>query len=158
MSESTTTKSLLDVAISQATFIRATPEHVYTLLTTGEGWDAWFTSGAKVEPWPGGEIRFRWRNWGPDHIDADDFGAVVEAQEPRRFAFRWHPDGPDYATTVEIDLEPSGEGTVARLRESGYCNTASGIQSMVGCATGWGEAMTLLKFYVEHGIHIKNDN
>src|SRR6185369_8260163 len=111
MTEATKTENLLDAAISQATFIHADAERIYTVLTTGEGWDAWFTSGTKVDPSPGGEIMLRWRNWGPNHIDAEDFGVVVEAQEPRRFAFRWHPDGPDYATTVEIDLEPSGEGT-----------------------------------------------
>ena len=46
-------------------------------------------------------------------------------------------------------------GTIVRLREAGYYNTPSGIRSMVECAAGWGEALTLLKFYVEHGISIK---
>jgi hypothetical protein len=23
---------------------------------------------------------------------------------------------------------------------------------LIGCATGWGEALTLLKFYLEHGL------
>jgi hypothetical protein len=38
------------------------------------------------------------------------------------------------------------------LVEQGYKQTTSSLQACLGCATGWGEALTLLKFYLEHGI------
>jgi len=41
---------------------------------------------------------------------------------------------------------------VVRLREYGYHNTPSGLRAMLDCAAGWGEAMALMKVYVEHGI------
>lgn len=99
-----------------------------------------------------GSIFFRWKNWGPDHITAEDGGPVLEAQRPSRFVFQWRPDQPSYATTVEIDFEARKHGTVLRLREHGYEDTPSGRRKMLECACGWGEALTLLKFYVEHGI------
>ena len=39
-----------------------------------------------------------------------------------------------------------------RLREHGYPDTPEGMAGLMSCATGWGEALTLLKFYVEHGL------
>lgn len=69
-----------------------------------------------------------------------------------RFVFQWHPDLPDYATTVEIKFAPIDGGTIVSLREFGFADTASGIDAMVNCATGWGEALTLLKFYLEHSL------
>ncbi len=39
-----------------------------------------------------------------------------------------------------------------RLREHGYHDTQSGRAAFADCATGWGEALTLLRFYVEHGL------
>ncbi len=143
---------LLDLEIRQSSLVRARAEKVYDAITTATGLDGWFTSGASVDPRPGGQIRFRWKDWGPDHVTAEDGGPVLEAKRPERFVFQWHPDNPSYATTVEIDFEPVSDSTVIRLEEHGYHDTPSGRKAFVGCATGWGEALTLLKFYVEHGV------
>ncbi len=138
--------------IRHATLIRAAPEKVYDAFTTGQGLDAWFTQGAEVVPHPGGAIRFRWVDWGPDRIHAQDVGRVLEAQRPVRFVFQWHPDEPDYATTVKVDFKAESGYTIVRLREVGFRDTPSGRAAFANCATGWGEALTLLKFYVEHGL------
>jgi uncharacterized protein YndB with AHSA1/START domain len=131
------------------TLVRAEAERVYDAFATAEGLDGWFTSGAGVDARPGGEIRFRWKDWGPSRITAEDGGPVLEAERPRRFVFQWSPDDPSYATTVELTFEPVAEGTVVRVRESGYRDTPSGRRKMLECAAGWGEALTLCKFYVE---------
>ncbi len=47
--------------------------------------------------------------------------------------------------------EQSG-GTVLRLTEQGHANDSKGRAMALECAAGWGEAITLLKFYLEHGI------
>ena len=142
----------LDMEIRHATWIRAAREIVYAAFTTAEGLDGWFTHGAAVDARPGGEIRFRWEDWGPEHFYGEDRGPVLEARPPERFVFQWHPDGAAYATTVEVDFEPSVGGTTIRLREYGYQDTPSGRKAFAECAAGWGEALTLLKFYVEHGL------
>jgi uncharacterized protein YndB with AHSA1/START domain len=142
----------LDMLILHSTLIRAAPEQVYQALATAEGLDAWFTRGATMDPRPGGSITFRWRDWGPERISDEGGGAVLEAIPGQRFVFQWHPDTEAYATTVEIDLEPDPQGTTVRLRESGYQDTPSGREAFTNCATGWGEALTLLKFYLEHSL------
>jgi uncharacterized protein YndB with AHSA1/START domain len=138
--------------IRHSTLIRADPLRVYNALTTSEGLDAWFTSGARVNAHPGGDILFRWENWGPDHITAEDGGSVLEAIPPQRFVFQWHPDTQDYATIVEINIRPSEDGTIISLCEHGFADSPSGRTAMISCATGWGEALTLLKFHLEHGL------
>jgi uncharacterized protein YndB with AHSA1/START domain len=138
--------------IKCATFVRAAPERVYDGIATAGGLDAWFTEGASVDPRPGGEIFFRWKEFGADRITAEGRCPILEARRPERFVFQWRPDNPSYATTVEIDFEPVEGGTIIRLREYGYEDTPSGLRAMLDCAAGWGEALTLWKFSVEHGL------
>jgi uncharacterized protein YndB with AHSA1/START domain len=139
---------LLGATIEHATLIRANPEEVYDAVTTADGLDGWFTAGATVDARPGGKIWFRWKDWGPDRLTVEDGGPVLEAQRPVRFVFQWGST----PTTVELDFKPHREGTIVRVREYGFRNTPAGLKSLVDNATGWGEALTLLKFYVEHGI------
>ena len=40
----------------------------------------------------------------------------------------------------------------AVVHEYGYPDTPEGWEQHMSCSTGWGEALTLLKFYVEHGV------
>jgi uncharacterized protein YndB with AHSA1/START domain len=133
-----------------ATLVRAPRERVYDALTQASELDAWFTSGAEVDLRPGGLVRWRWRRFGADEVTAEDSGPVLEARRPERYAFQWQKDLG--GTTVEVDFEEHPDGTVVRLREHGYPDTAEGWTGFSTCSTGWGEALTLLKFYVEHGI------
>jgi len=95
-------------------------------------------------------MRWRWVDWGPDRVTAEDWGLVLEARRPARYVFQWQASLG--GTTVEVDFQEHAEGTVVRLREHGYPNTPEGWSSFAECSTGWGEALTLLKFYVEHGL------
>lgn len=141
-----------DLIIRHKTLIHSSAEAVYDAFTTADAMDRWFTHGAHIDLRPGGSIRFSWVDWGPDHIHAVDGGPVLEAERPVRFVFQWHPDNPSYATTVEISFEPVNGDTIVSLLEYGYHDTSSGRGACLSCATGWGEALTLLKFYVEHGL------
>jgi len=100
--------------VSHSTLIRADPLRVYLALTTAEGDDAWFATGANVNARPGREIHFRWVNWGPGHSSTQATGLVLEAIPGSRFIFQCHPDLTDYATTVEINLAPIEGGTIVR--------------------------------------------
>ena len=143
---------LIDAEITQSTLIRAAPEAVYDALTTPEGLDSWFTVGAETDPRPGGQIIFRWKDWGPDKFHGESIAPVLEANRGVRLVFQWRPDTPDYYTTIEIDFEAIEGGTIVQLREHGYHDTPSGREALMECATGWGEALTLVKFYLEHNI------
>lgn len=143
---------IIGAEIKQTSLIRASPEKIFDAFATGAGLDSWFTSGSEVDARPGGEIKFSWKDWGPDKYTQVSKGRVLEAERGKRFVFQWSPDNPTYATTIQIDLEVTDEGTILRLREHGFRNTPSGRAAMAECAAGWGEAITLLKFYVEHDI------
>jgi hypothetical protein len=71
----------LDVGYS--TLMHAEPLRVYQTLTTSEGLDALFTSGASVTAHPGESL-----------------------------ALQWHPNLPDYATAVEINRAAVEGGTI----------------------------------------------
>ncbi|MBU0982919.1 MAG: SRPBCC domain-containing protein [candidate division Zixibacteria bacterium] len=133
----------------QATFIAAPIEDVYDTITAAGGWDAFFTSGMELDAVPGGKMVWRWKNWGPDSYSVEVPARVVEADRPRRFAFEW---GSKLVSTVTFDLTSEFGGTVIRSTESGYPDTTEGRDHLLECAAGWGEALTLLKFYLEHGI------
>ena len=133
-----------------ATLVRAPRERVYDSFTRAEELDRWFTTGAEVDPRPGGAMRWRWESWGPDGVTSEDRGPVLEATRPERFVFRWQVALG--GTTVEVDFEAHPKGTVVRLREHGYPDTPEGWSRFQDCSTGWGEALTLLKFWVEHGV------
>ncbi|HEY4000317.1 MAG TPA: SRPBCC domain-containing protein [Candidatus Xenobia bacterium] len=130
--------------IVQCTYIEVAPDIVYRTLTTAEGWDAWFTQGTLLD---GTSIQLRWKDFGPNYMTAEDGGPILHAVSPARFAFEWSPGR--RPTTVRISIEPRGPGTVVTLRETGH--TSEDAETHVSCATGWGEALTLLKFYLEFG-------
>jgi uncharacterized protein YndB with AHSA1/START domain len=138
--------------VTFSTLVRATPERVFDAIATAEGLDAWFTKGASVEARPGGSIRFRWENWGPDGYTGENGGPVLESRRPERFVFRWKVDSGSYETTVEISFQPRQAGTIVRLVEHGYEDSPAGTQDMLNRASGWAQVLTLMKFYLEHGV------
>lgn len=138
--------------IKHQTFILAWPEKVYDTITSGQGWNAFFTQATEVEPKPGGKIVFRWKDFGPNFYTASAEGIVLNAEWPVLFRFEWYPVGRETPTKVRFDLQAVHGGTVVRLSEEGYPDTPDGRDMILECAAGWGEALTLLKFYLESGI------
>lgn len=141
---------LLDCKIKQRTLIAASPERVYDTITDAGAWDTFFTTGMELDPRPGGICSFAWKEWGPDRYTLKVPGKVIEAKRPERFVFQWGSE--EKATTIRIELAAVEDGTVLTLTEGGYRDTTDGRAMIVECAAGWGEAITLLKFYIEHGI------
>lgn len=133
--------------IQHSTYIKASPKRVYDAISTGEGWNSWFTQKTTIQD---GQIRLRWENFGSGKWTMEDGGPVVAAEPGKKFAFQWSPG--TRPTTVTMTLKKLAQGTVLTLVESGYPSTEKDLEAVVGCATGWGEALTLLKFYLEHGV------
>lgn len=138
--------------ISHRTYIRTSPKRVYDTITTADGWDSFFTKGMKLDLRAGGEMLFSWKDWGPDNVTAKGAGIVLRFAEPDQFVFQWYPVSKDHPTTVEINILASGDDTIVDLKEYGYPDTEAGRVQILDCACGWGEALTLLKFYLEHGL------
>ena len=85
--------------------MRVPPERAYDAIATAGGLDAWFTVGAEVDARRGGEIHFRWKDYGLHKYTGENRGPVLEADRPRRFVFQWKVDTRDYNTTVAIDFD-----------------------------------------------------
>lgn len=132
--------------------MKVTQDEAYDAMTTAEGLDGWFTNGAEIDAKSGGRIQFRWKNYGPDRYNGENGGPVLEARRPERFVFQWTADSGGYDTTVEMDFEPHEQGTMVRLIEYGYEDSPTGMQDLLNRATGWGCVLTLMKFYLEHGV------
>lgn len=139
--------------IKHATYIKASLEQVYESLTSEEDWNAWFTDETTLDL--NGEIRFCWRDYGIDRQTIEDGGPVLEAVPYEKFSFRWFPT--KRGTTVTFLLEEHKGGTLLSVVETGYSTTKEELSAFMSCATGWGEAMTLLKFYLERGETFKED-
>jgi uncharacterized protein YndB with AHSA1/START domain len=140
----------LDCKIRQRTYIAAPVEKVYDTVTSAEKWDSFFTTGMTLDPRPGGVCTFAWENWGPDNYTLKAPGKVLAADRPKLFSFQWGQPGRE--TTIKFELVSKDGGTVVTVTEEGYDDTPESLAMMVECASGWGEAVTLLKFYIEHGI------
>jgi uncharacterized protein YndB with AHSA1/START domain len=100
--------------------IEAAPEIVFDVVSRPEHIKMWWSDDASFERAPGavGELV-----WG-DRTMVESI-TVVDVDPPRRFTFRWvAPAGqlPDAGNSLQVtfDLEPSGDGTILRLTESGW--------------------------------------
>lgn len=141
---------MFDQKIEQHTLIYASPEKVYDTITSAVEWDSFFTTGMKLDPIPGGVCSFAWKEWGPSRYTHAVPGIVVDAVRPDRFVFKWGKPGKE--STVSFVLKAREGGTLVICTEEGYPNTPEGRAAIMECACGWGEAVTLLKFYIEHGL------
>jgi uncharacterized protein YndB with AHSA1/START domain len=97
--------------------IAASPEMVWEFLVDPDKATRWMGQTAFLDPRPGGVYRV---GVIPGHTASGEF---VELDPPRRLVhtWGWEPgeDGPNRvppgSTTVEIELEPTGAGTVLRF-------------------------------------------
>jgi uncharacterized protein YndB with AHSA1/START domain len=120
----------LDV-IERVIDIAASPETVFTLLTDPEQYVRWKGNKARLEPHHGGAFEVGFAN------GARAMGEYVEVVPNRRVVFTWGWDGPDAVvkpggSTVEIDLEPRGNGTRLRLVHRGLP-----VAEVAGHTVGW---------------------
>ena len=97
-------------------------------------------------------IQFRWKDYGLDRYEGENDGPVLEATRPERLVFQWRVDSADYRTTVEVAFRPVSEGTVVELVEYGYEDSPTGHRDYLARVAGWPEVLTLMKFWLEHGV------
>ena len=141
---------IFQTPIQHKTMIRKPKALVFNAMTTAQGLNSWFTANSEIDRKVGGQLILRWKDWGPDKKTHEVFCQIIEFDEPNRFVFKWWPD---HYTVVQIDFIDANKGTLVKVTENGYANTADGHRRSLECAVGWGEALTLLKFHVEYGIH-----
>jgi uncharacterized protein YndB with AHSA1/START domain len=98
--------------------IEALPEEVFIYLTDVDKYTSWMGMVAELDPRPGGIYRVRMNS------DTVALGEFLEVDPPSRVVFTWGWEGdeavPPGSTTVEITLQKDGDGTILRLRHSGF--------------------------------------
>lgn len=137
-------------SIAFTTYIDVSPAQVYAILTSSKDWDAWFTYRTRIDPRAGGQIQLYWKDFGPYHLSLRANGIVLEAEPGRKLMFQWQVAS--VATTVTILLEELEGGTLMKLTEEGHTASDHDLAVLVDSAAGWGEALTRLKYYLEHGV------
>ena len=129
----TTTETVVYERVLQ---IDASPETVWEFLVDPKKVARWKGLPATAfEPRPGGEYRIEII---PGHVAR---GAFVELERPRRLVYTWGwepgPDGahavPPGSSTVEIELEPEGRGTLLRFTH----RNLPGREQLESHAVGW---------------------
>lgn len=156
-----TTQDFSPLTIQNSLYIDDKPETIFKLLTTAVGWNSWFTKETTLDARPGGHMKLVWKDWGVNHVNVHVACEVVEVIPASKFSFWWNNscdettgqtlpsnDCQENRSLVTFLLEKRGNGTIVHLTDAGYNDMASFHM----CAVGWGEALTLLKFYVEHGV------
>ena len=98
--------------------IDAPREEVFVYLTDPVKYTKWKGMAAELDPRPGGVYRVRMNS------DTVALGEYVAVEPPSRVVFTWGWEGdeavPPGSSTVEITLREDGDGTILRLRHTGF--------------------------------------
>ena len=71
-------------------------------------------------------------------------------------AFEWEAGEGGYDTRVEIRFEPIDKGsTLVSISESGWKETAKGLEDSYKNCEGWSQVSAALKAFVEYGINLR---
>lgn len=131
------------------TYIRATPEKLWSALTDGEFMKQyWFGSHCESGWTAGSPWKLLSRNG-----QVFDAGEIVEAEPPRRLVIRWqHQNRPELkaegASLCTIELEPSGGAVKLSITHTIEHEPSKLIEAVSG---GWPKIISNLKSLLETG-------
>jgi uncharacterized protein YndB with AHSA1/START domain len=131
MTEQRASETATDEPLIHERRIDARPETVFRFFIDPERVVRWMGSRADFEPRPGGLFRLTYEN------GSVAVGEFVAVEPPSRLVFTWGWEDPADTTppgssTVEVVLEPDGDGTHLRLTHSGLVGEARASH-----AEGW---------------------
>lgn len=108
----------LDETVVVERYIAASPATVFSFFSSTERWLLWQGVEATLEPRPGGIFRI--------NVSGDGFasGRFLEVVPDRLVRFTWGWEMPERrippgSSTVQIELQPEGDGTLLRLTHTG---------------------------------------
>jgi uncharacterized protein YndB with AHSA1/START domain len=130
--------------------IDAPIERVWEALTSAEQLRKWFGDIAEIDLRPGGRARFGWTEY-----DSVSEAIVDVVDAPTRFVFRWEAvdtrSVEEVSTSVEVTLEPLGDGTRPTMVESGFSTLPDGVydRAFQANTSGWTAELKDLTEYLE---------
>ena len=83
---------------------------------------------------------------------------VTDLVTPSRFTFRWPWDADEtLVTNVTVSLEAEGSGTRILLTDGPFpIDRPGGLDAWAEALAGWGEALTLLRGYVDFSVDLRD--
>ena len=131
------------------TFIRTTPERLWSALTTAEFTKQYWFGMHCESDWKAGSS---WQLKFPDGRVADA-GEILEAERPKRLVIKWRNEFRPELTAegysrCTMDLEPSGEAVKLTIRHEMERPGAKFIEAVSG---GWPLILSNLKSLLETG-------
>jgi uncharacterized protein YndB with AHSA1/START domain len=149
------TASQVTDVIEREIVVASPRSEVWAALTTVDGMAGWWSEEAEIDLRPGGAITFIWEH-------RTHHPAQVEAIEPESlFVFRWRPGqvessevyDPENTTRVEYRLEDHPDGTLVKLRESGFAALPEvvALKAFEENTGGWEHMLPRLRNFVVTG-------
>ena len=121
---------------------KASPEDVYSALTTVDGLAAWWTDRTTGDPEVGGTLEFRFI---PGGFDME----VIELEPAKRVRWQVSEGPPEWiGTQVSFDLSQVEGYTIVLFKHEGW---AEPVEFMHHCSTKWASYLLSLKQLVETG-------
>ena len=122
----------MELAVEKDVFVAASPGVVFDYFTKPELLTRWQADEADVDVRPGGHLVWR---LSPENVARGEYVAV---EPPHRvvFTFGWEGNQgvPPGSSTVEVTLEPEGDGTRVRLRHTDLPDDDARVNHGVGWA------------------------
>jgi len=131
------------------TYIRTTPEKLWSALTDAEFLKQYWFGNHCESQWMAGSF---WKMWYPDGRLTDS-GEIVEAEPPRRLVIRWqHHNKPELKAEGEslctIELEPFATSVKLSITHTIEREPSKFIEAVSG---GWPKVISNLKSLLENG-------
>ena len=111
-----------ETAIRREIAIAASPETVWEFLVDPEKATRWMGQSASLDPRPGGEYHVQVLSGNVAR------GEFVEVDRPHRLVWTWGWEQESASSvapgssTIEVELEPTDDGTLLRFVHSGFSN------------------------------------
>lgn len=153
----------MDTAFVYVTYIRATPERLWSALTEPEFTKRYWGASLSSD-WKQGST-VTWEFAGV--VMKDEEQVVLASEPPRRLAYTWHTLTPEFIAAVggadrewldkaaleprskvSFELEPMGDLVKLTVTHDGF---APGSQVLEGVSGGWPQIMASLKSLLETG-------
>lgn len=133
-------------AIKHLLKIEASPEQVYTALTTATGIRSWWTDNAELDEQVGGygTFRFHYGQTVTTKVQITSLQAPFLVSWLVRESFRPEQKG----TVITFESRPSGKGTLLHFSQEDYA-VADDTYALMN--TGWAYYLVSLKQYLEKG-------
>jgi uncharacterized protein YndB with AHSA1/START domain len=136
--------------ITREITVNAARARVWDVITQAQHLGRWFgDAGAEIDLRPGGRLTLSFDGHGTS------VARVERVEEPEVFSFRWARSretepAPGDETLVEFTLTETADGTLVRVRESGFASlTGDAAAYHRGNTEGWALKTAELQRYLE---------